>query len=80
MAGRGGGEMRNLSWSKLHGIGGKKRLLGTDSDTFNESSVGIRFDYMLSEIKFLPLSPLCRTPFSITVGIRSALNECASRR
>lgn len=76
----GGGEMRNSSWNKLHRIGGKKRLLGMDSDTFNGSSVGMRFDYMLSEIEFLPLSPLCWTPFSIAVGIRSALNECASRR
>lgn len=80
VAGRGGGEIRNSSRSKLHGLGGRKRLLGTDSDTFRESSVGMRFDHMPSGIGFLPLSPLCPTPFSIAVGIRSALNECASRR
>lgn len=80
VASRGGGEIGNSSWSKLHGIGGKKRLLGTDSDTLNESSVGTRLDHMLSGTEFLPLSPLCPTPFSLAVGIRSPLNGCALRR
>lgn len=48
----GGGveEKRNSIWRKLHPTGGEKTLPRTDSDTFNESPVGMRCDHMLSGI------------------------------
>lgn len=48
---RGGVEEKRTSiWSKLPRTGGEKTLPRTDSDTLNESSLGMRFDHMLSGI------------------------------
>ena len=61
---RGGVEEKRTSiWSKLPRTGGEKTLPRTDSDTLNESSLGMRFDHMLSGFNFF-LFLLSPTPYS----------------